>query len=199
MRYLQSEVDPYQTEIVSDFRSAKELMDLMQKTVEQIILQCDGADEFRSQFRNLVSSFKQVLDDVESQFVELMNKDREQIEKAEKLNTTKVTISRYENNLREPKREAISQLAKLFNVSTDYLHGHTNDKFTLTKEDKIDIKNSLEGNTKQIAETIKKELNSDAEYSSLFSANKRKAFLEINKLISLMMERRRMLLKYMQI
>ena len=63
---------------------------------------------------------------------------------AEKLNTTKITISRYENNLREPKREAISQLAKLFNVSTDYLHGHTNDKFTLTKEDKMDIKNSLE-------------------------------------------------------
>ena len=63
---------------------------------------------------------------------------------AEKLNTTKITISRYENNLREPKRETISQLAKLFNVSTDYLHGHTNDKFTLTKEDKIDIKNSLE-------------------------------------------------------
>ncbi|WP_304969534.1 helix-turn-helix domain-containing protein, partial [Romboutsia ilealis] len=56
----------------------------------------------------------------------------------------KVTISRYENNLREPKRETISQFAKLFNVSTDYLHGHTNDKFTLTKQDKIDIKNSLE-------------------------------------------------------
>lgn len=63
---------------------------------------------------------------------------------AEKLNTTKVTISRYENNLREPKRETISQFAKLFNVSTDYLHGHTNNKFTLTKEDKMDIKNSLE-------------------------------------------------------
>ena len=53
---------------------------------------------------------------------------------AEKLNTTKITISRYENNLREPKREAISQLAKLFNVSTDYLHGHTNDKFTSENE-----------------------------------------------------------------
>ena len=38
---------------------------------------------------------------------------------AEKLNTTKVTLSRYENNLREPKRETISQFAKLFNVSTD--------------------------------------------------------------------------------
>ena len=63
---------------------------------------------------------------------------------AEKLNTTKVTLSRYENNLREPKRETISQFAKLYNVSTDYLHGHTNDKFSLTKKDKTDIKNSLE-------------------------------------------------------
>ena len=40
---------------------------------------------------------------------------------AQKLNTTKVTISRYENNLREPKRETISQFAKLFNVSTALL------------------------------------------------------------------------------
>ena len=63
---------------------------------------------------------------------------------AEKLNTTKVTMSRYENNLREPKRETISQLSKLFNVSTDYLHGHTNDRLNLTDEDKHDIKNSLE-------------------------------------------------------
>ena len=44
---------------------------------------------------------------------------------ADKLNTTKVTISRYEKNLREPKKETISQLAKLFNVSADYLLGHT--------------------------------------------------------------------------
>ena len=49
---------------------------------------------------------------------------------AEKLNTTKVTISRYENNLREPKRETISQLAKLFNVSTDYILGRTENKAT---------------------------------------------------------------------
>ena len=72
---------------------------------------------------------------------------------AEKLNTTKVTLSRYENNLREPKRETISQFAKLYNVSTDYLHGHTNDKFSLTKEDKIDIKISLE----QIKSELSKE------------------------------------------
>ena len=33
---------------------------------------------------------------------------------AEKLNTTKITISRYENNLREPKRDVIYLLMKLF-------------------------------------------------------------------------------------
>ena len=62
-------------------------------------------------------------------------------------------LSEYENNLREPKRETISQFAKLYNVSTDYLHGHTNDKFSLTQKDKMDIKNSLE--------QIKSELSTD--------------------------------------
>lgn len=89
MRYLQSEVEPYQTEIVEDFHSAKDFMDEMQKTLEQIVLECDRADEFRNQFRILANTFKQVLDNVETQFTELMNKDREQIENAEKANTTK--------------------------------------------------------------------------------------------------------------
>ncbi len=89
MRYIQEEVANVQTEILSDFTSAKELMDSMQKTVQQIVLECDGADEFRSQFRILTDTFKQVLDNVETQFTELMNKDREQIENAEKANTTK--------------------------------------------------------------------------------------------------------------
>lgn len=89
MRYIQEEVANVQTEILSDFASAKELMDSMQKTVQQIVLECDGADEFRSQFRTLTNAFKQVLDNVEAQFTELMNKDREAIETAEKSNTTK--------------------------------------------------------------------------------------------------------------
>lgn len=72
---------------------------------------------------------------------------------ADKLNTTKVTISRYEKNLREPKKETISQLAKLFNVSADYLLGHTDTRVILTPNDKIDIKKSLE--------EIKLELSSD--------------------------------------
>ncbi|MFR3499867.1 MAG: helix-turn-helix domain-containing protein, partial [Paraclostridium bifermentans] len=40
---------------------------------------------------------------------------------ANDLNTTKVTLSRYENGTREPKSEMLSQLSDYFNVSIDYL------------------------------------------------------------------------------
>ena len=42
---------------------------------------------------------------------------------ANDLNTTKVTLSRYENGTREPKSEMLSQLSDYFNVSIDYLFG----------------------------------------------------------------------------
>lgn len=87
MKYSQNEVATYQAEIITAIQSTKELMDSMQNVEEQIILQCDGADEFRTQFKTLANSFKQVLDNVEKQFRELMDKDRELIENAEKNNT----------------------------------------------------------------------------------------------------------------
>jgi len=42
---------------------------------------------------------------------------------AKDLNTTKVTLSRYENAKREPKSETLNQLSGYFNVSIDYLFG----------------------------------------------------------------------------
>ncbi|MBK1811565.1 helix-turn-helix transcriptional regulator [Clostridium sp. YIM B02505] len=45
---------------------------------------------------------------------------------AEDLNTTKATLSRYENDLREPKIDFVIKVAEYFNVSTDYLLGKTN-------------------------------------------------------------------------
>ncbi|MGJ0845929.1 helix-turn-helix domain-containing protein [Tissierella praeacuta] len=50
------------------------------------------------------------------------------------LNTTKATLSRYENNLRVPNADFIQELAEFFNVSTDYLLGRTDIK---NPEDKI--------------------------------------------------------------
>lgn len=56
--------------------------------------------------------------------VELMeNADMTQIELAEKIGTTNVTISRYISGERCPRIEIIAQIAKVFNVSVDYLLG----------------------------------------------------------------------------
>jgi transcriptional regulator with XRE-family HTH domain len=44
---------------------------------------------------------------------------------AEKLDIVKQTISKYENNQREPKYETLVKIAEIFNVSLDYLFGRT--------------------------------------------------------------------------
>jgi transcriptional regulator with XRE-family HTH domain len=46
---------------------------------------------------------------------------------AEDLETTKATLSRYENNLREPKVDFLNKVADYFQVSIDYLLGRTDD------------------------------------------------------------------------
>lgn len=42
---------------------------------------------------------------------------------AQKLGVTKSVISAYENDLRRPSYEVLVQLARIFNVTTDYLLG----------------------------------------------------------------------------
>lgn len=41
------------------------------------------------------------------------------------VNTTKATLSRYENGKREPKAEFVEKVADYFNVSTDFILGKT--------------------------------------------------------------------------
>jgi len=56
--------------------------------------------------------------------VELMeNDDMTQMELAEKIGTTNVTISRYISGERSPRIEIVAEIAKTFNVSIDYLLG----------------------------------------------------------------------------
>lgn len=63
---------------------------------------------------------------------------------ANDLNTTKVTLSRYENGTREPKSDTLNQLSDYFNVSIDYLFGKTNERTPHTKDEIIDVKKALE-------------------------------------------------------
>lgn len=61
------------------------------------------------------------------------------------LNTTKATLSRYENNKREPKIDFANKVASFFNVSLDYVLGATdeNDDKQENINDKIDLSQEL--------------------------------------------------------
>ena len=54
-----------------------------------------------------------------------MNSNQKEL--ATKANITEGSLSRYENDIREPKAAALTQLAEALNVSTDYLLGLTDD------------------------------------------------------------------------
>ncbi|MFW5891549.1 MAG: helix-turn-helix domain-containing protein, partial [bacterium] len=47
---------------------------------------------------------------------------------SDKIGTTKSTLSRYENNKREPKIHIAQKIADEFNVSVDFLLGRTNER-----------------------------------------------------------------------
>ncbi|MGX9756772.1 helix-turn-helix domain-containing protein [Clostridioides difficile] len=80
--------------------------------------------------------------------------DINQKELANKIGITEASLSRYENNLREPKSEIIVRLAKELNTSTDYLLG-INENTKINREDKLIIESlSVSEKTKQLLEKI---------------------------------------------
>lgn len=56
-------------------------------------------------------------------------------ELAKNLGSAKSTISRYENGLREPKKDFLELLCNYFDVSTDYLLGKTDNRNIETKKE----------------------------------------------------------------
>lgn len=62
------------------------------------------------------------------------------------LNVSKVSISGYENDTREPSKDAIVKLAQLFGVSTDYLLERSAKRhyYDLTEKDEKDVQKQLE-------------------------------------------------------
>ena len=54
------------------------------------------------------------------------------------LKTTKATLSRYENNLREPKVDFVKQLADYVQCSIDYLFGRTDNRMGVLIQDNVD-------------------------------------------------------------
>lgn len=90
---------------------------------------------------------------------------------ANRLNTTKTSIGRYEKNVREPKSEIINSLADFYDVSTDYLLGRTDikniEKQNENNEESLEVLEvfkdykSLSEENKQIIIQLMKNLNND--------------------------------------
>ena len=76
-----------------------------------------------------------------------------QKELADKTNLTEATLSRYENNLREPKGEVIVKIANALNVTTDYLLGRT-DKMKDALIEKENDNISKEKNVEKIIDEL---------------------------------------------
>ena len=79
--------------------------------------------------------------------VELMEeKDMKQVDLANMIGTTNVTICRYISGERKPRIEIVTKIAEVFNVSTDYLLGVTDKRqFSSKKMDNglIRLENKL--------------------------------------------------------
>lgn len=74
------------------------------------------------------------------------------------LNTTKATLSRYENDKRDPKIEFANKVAKFFDVSLDYMLGVTNNRAISDTSDSNNTNNNL---SKQLAARLIDELLKD--------------------------------------
>ncbi|MFS1663444.1 helix-turn-helix domain-containing protein [Streptococcus sp. zg-JUN1979] len=66
-----------------------------------------------------------------------------QKELANKINSTQASVGFWEQGLRKPKYESIEKLAKVFNVSPDYLLGNTDTKET-DKELELSIDKAID-------------------------------------------------------
>lgn len=65
--------------------------------------------------------------------------DLNQKELAKKAGITEASLSRYENNIREPKGEIIAKIAESLGCSTDYLLGRTDSKKDYTNMEENSI------------------------------------------------------------
>lgn len=82
-----------------------------------------------------------------------------QKELAENVGITEASLSRYENNLREPRAEIIIRLADALNCSTDYLLGKTDVKDDIPLPNGKLYKDSIEyRNFKEIENRVLKSL-----------------------------------------
>ncbi len=96
-----------------------------------------------------------------------------QKELAEKIGITEASLSRYENNLREPRAEIIARMSKFFGCSSDYLLGQTDIKNqVLPPKDDIKYKNYKEIQDKILDKLVEEGIIEENDHISEEALNK---------------------------
>jgi len=85
--------------------------------------------------------------DLASRIIDLREKNNlTQTELASRLNVDKSSMSKIEKGTRKVSSDELSQIADIFDVTTDYLLGKNQTPAWATKEDTTDLKEFLESN-----------------------------------------------------
>ena len=90
MRFMTDRVSDVQSRVSNNFRSAKNLMNNIESTFSNLPWQSDSAEVFRSTFIKLKNDIVTEFENIDTQFVKLMQQAQQDIENAERANNINV-------------------------------------------------------------------------------------------------------------
>jgi len=87
MRFLTAEVSDTQTKVTKNFQTSKDIMNTIEGEYKKINWSSEAADTFRNKFTTLKNSIVKSFEDINSQFTQLMNQTKDDIQATENANT----------------------------------------------------------------------------------------------------------------
>ena len=87
MRFITNDVANTQRIISEKFEASKDLMNKIEAEYAKVQWQSEASDSFKSRFAQLKSEIMASFDNINTQFINLMNQTQQDIETTEKANT----------------------------------------------------------------------------------------------------------------
>ena len=89
MGFITSEVEAVQQSVSRNFQNARDKMNLIETEYGKITWQSEAADAFKARFQKLKTEISNSFDNLNTQFTNLMNATKEDMQKTENANTLK--------------------------------------------------------------------------------------------------------------
>ena len=89
MGFITSEVEDVQQSVSRNFQNARDKMNLIETEYGKITWQSEAADAFKARFQKLKTEISNSFDNLNTQFTNLMNATKEDMQKTENANTLK--------------------------------------------------------------------------------------------------------------